>query len=56
MCGRFSLDRFPSSIVEALIDCEVSFSLREKLYPSNEVDVVFRGVRGNEMAVMKWRL
>ena len=29
MCGRFYLDTFPQSIVEALIDAEMAFVPRE---------------------------
>lgn len=54
MCGRFSLDRFPKSIVEALIDAEIAFMPRSEIYPTNKVDVVFRGEEGNEIAEMSW--
>ncbi len=54
MCGRFSLDRFPDNIVEALIDAEIAFTPREQVYPSDDVQVVFRTESGNEMVQMKW--
>lgn len=54
MCGRFSLDRLPENIVEALIDAEIAFTPREQVYPSDEVQVVFRSENGNELAQMKW--
>lgn len=54
MCGRFSLDRNPESVVAALIDAEVEFVSRAEVYPADQVDVVFRGEAGNELASMKW--
>lgn len=54
MCGRFSLDRFPESVVAALIDAEIEFSPRTEVYPADQVDVVFRGDSGNEIASMQW--
>lgn len=54
MCGRFSLDRHPKSIIEALIDAEIEFMPRSEIYPTNKVDVVFRGEEGNEIAQMHW--
>ncbi len=54
MCGRFSLDRFPESVVAALIDAGIEFMPRPEVYPADQVDVVFRGDAGNEMVSMKW--
>ena len=54
MCGRFSLDRLPANIIEALIDAEIAFTTREQVYPTNEVGVVIRTENGNEFAQMKW--
>ncbi len=54
MCGRFSLDRLPDNIVEALIDAEIAFTPRKQIYPSDDVQVVFRSEKGNELAHMKW--
>lgn len=54
MCGRFSLDSVPRSIVEALIDAEIAFTAREQVYPTNEVTVAIRTNDGNEFAQMKW--
>ncbi len=54
MCGRFYLDTYPQSIVEALIDAEISFVSREQIYPSNEVAVAIRTDNGNELTQMKW--
>lgn len=54
MCGRFSLDRFPESVVAALIDAEIEFSPRTEVCPADRVDVVFRGDMGNEIASMQW--
>lgn len=54
MCGRFSLDRLPENIVEALIDAEIAFTPRDQVYPSDEVPVVFKSENGNEFAQMKW--
>jgi len=54
MCGRFSLDRNPESIVAALIDAEVEFVSRVEVCPADQVDVVFRGEAGNELASMQW--
>ena len=54
MCGRFSLDRLPDNIVEALIDAEFMFTPREQIYPSDNVQVVFRAENGNELTQMKW--
>lgn len=54
MCGRFSLDRFPTSIVEALIDAEIAFMPRSEIYPTNEVGVVIRTEHGNDFTQMKW--
>ena len=54
MCGRFSLDSVPRSIVEALIDAEIAFTPREQVFPTNEVAVAIRTDNGNEFAQMKW--
>jgi len=54
MCGRFYLDTFPQSIVEALIDAEMAFVPREQVYPTNEVAVAIRTDNGNEFVQMKW--
>ena len=54
MCGRFSLDRLPDNIIEALIDAEISFTARDQVYPNEEVSVVFRSEGGNEFAQMTW--
>ncbi len=54
MCGRFSLDRFPKSIVQALINADIDFMPRSEIYPTNKVDVVFCGDHGNEIAPMQW--
>ncbi len=54
MCGRFYLDTYPRSIVEALIDAEMSFVPREQIYPTNEVAVAIRTTNGNEIAQMRW--
>ena len=55
MCGRFSLAEYPESIVSALIGTEVEFFVpRAEIYPADQVDVVFRGGSGNELASMKW--
>ena len=54
MCGRFSLDRFPTSIIDALVDAEIAFQPREQVYPTNQVHVVFRGEDVNEMTEMTW--
>lgn len=54
MCGRFSLDRFPESVIAALIDAEIEFSPRPEVCPADRVDVVFRGDTSNEIASMQW--
>lgn len=54
MCGRFSLDRFPKSVVAALIDAEIEFMPRSEVYPADKVEVVFRSDAGNEMVPMNW--
>ena len=54
MCGRFSLDRYPESIVTALMDAEIEFMPRAEVHPADQVDVVFQGETGNELASMKW--
>ena len=54
MCGRFSLDRFPESVIAALIDAEIEFSPRAEVCPADPVDVVFRGDTSNEIASMQW--
>ena len=54
MCGRFSLDRYPTSIIKALIDAEIAFTASGQVYPTNEVAVAIRTDDGNEIAQMKW--
>ena len=54
MCGRFSLDRFPKSVVAALIDAEIEFMPQSEVYPADKVEVVFRSDVGNEMVPMNW--
>ena len=54
MCGRFSLDHFPESVVAALIDAEIDCTPREEVFPGDRVDVVFCRDEGNEVAPMQW--
>ena len=54
MCGRFSLNRFPESVIAALIDAEIEFFPRAEVCPADQVDVVFRGDTSNEIASMQW--
>ncbi len=54
MCGRFSLDQYPDTIIKALNVGPVDFKPRSQVYPTSPVDVVFRGDDGNEIAVMTW--
>ncbi len=41
MCGRFSLDQYPDTIIKALNVGPVDFKPRSQVYPTNSVDVVF---------------
>ncbi len=54
MCGRFSLGQYPDSIIKALDVGPVNFKPRNQVYPTNQIDVVFRGEDSNEIAVMTW--
>jgi len=54
MCGRFSLDHYPKSIIDALDVGPVQFSPRTQVYPTQQVDVIFRSDYGNEVAGMTW--
>lgn len=56
MCGRFSLDQYPGSIIEALIEAgdRSFFKPRTQIYPTNEVAVAIRTDNGNELAQMTW--
>ena len=42
MCGRFYLDTYPQSVVEALIDAEMEFTPKKQIYPTNEVAVAIK--------------
>lgn len=54
MCGRYSLDKFPESIIDALEVVSTNFEPKEQIYPSNQVDVVFRNGNKNEITSMTW--
>ena len=54
MCGRFSLDQYPDTIIQALDVGQVAFTPREQVYPTNEVGVVIHTEHGNEFAQMTW--
>lgn len=54
MCGRFSLDTFPTSIFGALELDIVGFKPRTQVYPTNEVGVALCTENGNEFAQMQW--
>lgn len=54
MCGRFSLDTFPKSIIEFLEVGDIDFNPLAQVYPTNQVDVVFRHENRNEIASMTW--
>lgn len=54
MCGRFSLDRFPTSILDALDLDIVGFKPRTQVYPTNQVSVAFRPNYKNELTEMTW--
>ncbi len=52
MCGRFSLDTFPKSIIDAFDVGDIEFNPLLQVYPTNQVDVVFRSENSNEIASM----
>lgn len=54
MCGRFSLDTFPKSIIDFLEVGNIDFNPLAQVYPTNQVDVVFRHESRNEIASMTW--
>ncbi len=54
MCGRFSLDTFPKSIIDAFDVGDIEFNPLLQVYPTNQVDVVFRSENSNEIASMAW--
>ena len=54
MCGRFSLDTFPKSIIDALEVGDIDFNPLAQVHPTNQVDVVFRHGNKNEIASMVW--
>jgi len=54
MCGRFSLDTFPKSILDSLDVGDIDFNPLTQVYPTNQVDVVFRHENRNEIASMTW--
>lgn len=54
MCGRFSLDTFPKSIIDFLEVGNIDFNPLAQVYPTNQVDVVFRHGSRNEIASMTW--
>ncbi len=54
MCGRFSTATLPDTIIKALDLMPTNFQLRDQVYPTNQVDVVFRGEDGNEITHMTW--
>lgn len=54
MCGRFSLDTFPKSIIDFLEVGNIDFNPLAQVYPTNQVDVVFRHGSRNEIASMIW--
>ena len=54
MCGRFSLDRLPTSIIDAL-DVDIpNFNPHAQVYPTNQTPVVFRSNGENELTEMTW--
>lgn len=55
MCGRFSLEQYPKTILEALeLEYSVEFKPRSEVYPTNEVTVIIHTKNGYELAPMIW--
>ena len=54
MCGRFSLDRLPTSIIGALDVDFPNFKPQVEVYPTNQTPVVFRSNGINELTEMTW--
>ena len=54
MCGRFSLDQYPDTIIKILDVVPIDFKLKEQVYPTQQVHVAFRGDDGNEITQMTW--
>ncbi len=54
MCGRFSLDALPSSILDVLGLDIVDFKPRAQVYPTNQVPVAFHPNHKNELTEMTW--
>ena len=54
MCGRFSLVRLPTNILDALDLDIVGFKPRTQVYPTQDVGVAIRTDNGNELAQMQW--
>ena len=54
MCGRFSLEQYPKTILEYLELGDVEFVAREQIYPTNDVHVIFHNKEGNEITLMNW--
>ncbi len=54
MCGRFSLDVLPTTLIKDLGVTYPNFKPHKQIYPTNEVGVVFRANGHNELAQMKW--
>ena len=54
MCGRFSTAHMPDTIIKALDVVPIDFQLRDQVYPTQQVHVVFRGEESNEITQMTW--
>ena len=55
MCGRFSLEQYPKTILEALeLEYRVEFEPRIEIYPTNEVTVAIDNETDYELVPMIW--
>ena len=54
MCGRFSLDRLPTNILDVLDVELLNFKPRTQVYPTQQVPVVYRPNGSNDLTEMSW--
>ncbi len=55
MCGKFSLEQYPKTIMKALgLGDDVQFVARKEIFPSTDIAVVIDTDLGFELASMKW--
>lgn len=54
MCGKFSLEQYPKTIIEYLGMDNVHFTAQPEVFPNTDITVALHTDHGNELASMRW--